>query len=273
MEDQHGASNADAERPSAARVYDYLLGGHHNFAADRELARQLQQAAPELRRIIWATRAFSHRAVRFLTGVGVRQFIDLGAGLPTAGSVHEVARRHAPGTRVVYVENDPVAVAHGEQVLAGDPAAAVIAADLRDYGTVLSHPRARALIDPREPVGVLLVGVLHELPADEPARAIAGYRREMAAGSFLALSQATWAGTPEDAEIKEAFDKGFAPSIEMAFRTRAEVSALFEGFDLVDPGVVHIAQWHPDPAPPEEPTMRPPVYAGVGRLPARPLGS
>ncbi|GAA4670209.1 SAM-dependent methyltransferase [Phytohabitans rumicis] len=267
MSDQQWGVGVDGERPSAARVYDFFLGGHNNFAVDRQMAGRLEAVVPEIGQLIWANRGFTHRAVRLMAGAGVHQFVELGSGLPTAGSVHDVARRHIPGARVVYVDQDPVAVARGTELLADDPAAVVVEADLRDHAAVLSDPRVRRLIDPRKPIGVLLVGVLHELPGDEPKAVIAGYREAMAAGSFLALSQATRQGRPEHADpFKNVFDTGYGPGTNMTFRTYAEVRGLFEGFEIVEPGVVYVAQWRPDPGPAGPPAQRLPAYAGVGWL-------
>src|SRR3954453_11111194 len=151
----------DVERANVARVYDALLGGTHNFAVDRDVARNLATIAPGFRDVARANRALLGRAVRFLAEAGIRQFLDIGSGVPTEGNVHEVAREVAPDSRVVYVDIDPVAIAHSESILAGEDKAAVIEADFREPETIIDHPKVARLIDFEQPVGLLLVAVLH----------------------------------------------------------------------------------------------------------------
>ena len=168
------SSDVDISRPSAARVYDYYLGGSHNFPADREMARQAIAMWPELPRIMQANRAFMRRAVRYLIGQGVSQFLDIGSGIPTVGNVHEVAQAAEPEARVVYVDVDPVAVAHSRAILAGDDRTDVVHADLRDVQGVLKDPRTVRLLDLSRPVGVLMVALLHFVPAAaDPAGVLA----------------------------------------------------------------------------------------------------
>ena len=255
----------ETDRPSVARLYDYFLGGHHNFAADRELARKLLEAEPLARYIVAENRAFLGRAVRFLLGAGVRQFVDLGSGIPTQENVHEIARRGDPGARVVYVDNDPVAVAHSKHLLADDPLTTVIKADLRDADAVLAHPDVTALVDFSQPVGLLMVTVLHFVPdSDDPAGIVGRFASALAPGSFLAISHATHEAAPGTAaQVQDLYE---STSAAAHTRTHAEIARFFAGFDLVEPGLVYLPLWRPDGPPPEHPE-RAWFYAGVGRKP------
>jgi SAM-dependent methyltransferase len=257
----------DLDRPSAARVYDFYLGGFHNFAADRDMGRQAVQMWPELPQIMQANRGFLRRAVDFLVGAGVRQFLDLGSGIPTVGNVHEIAQRAAPDTRVVYVDNDPVAVEHARAILAGDEQTAVVQADLREPDSVLSDPAVRGLLDPGRPTAVLMVAVLHFVPDEaDPAGLVARFRDAVPAGSYLALSHAT-AGQQAGraAEHRSLYQRTATP---MTMRTRDQIVGLFDGWELVEPGVVSLTEWRPGPgAPAVDRPERIPGLAGVGRKP------
>ncbi|XVS65943.1 SAM-dependent methyltransferase [Actinosynnema sp. CA-299493] len=250
--------------PSAARLYDYLLGGGHNFAADRELAEEFLRAQPNGRTIARLNRAFLRRAVLHLVDAGVRQFLDLGSGIPTVGNVHEIAQKAAPGSRVVYVDFEDVAVAHSQMILEGDERSTVLRQDLTDPDAVLAGARATGLIDFAEPVGVLAVGVFHFVPPErDPAGVVAAYRDAVAPGSHLALSQFSDDLQPEEmagvvAVMRESPDPMFP-------RTRAEITALFDGFDLVEPGVVPLPRWRPEEGSVEEDADRAGIFAGVGR--------
>jgi len=254
----------DVERPSVARVYDYLLGGGHNFAVDRQVAEQLLVVFPEAPLAAHANRAFLRRAVRFLIAAGVRQFLDIGSGIPTTGHVHEIAQEADPDAHVVYVDISPVAVAHSQEVLAGNDRAAVIQEDVRRPAQILQHPDVRRLLDLGQPVGVLMVALMHFLPdVDDPANLIARLTGPMASGSYLVVSHGTDDGPLDGAAGREVFRRS---GIEVTFRTRAQVQALFAGWDLVDPGVVWVPQWRPDP--PHNLRDRPEyaaLYGGVGR--------
>jgi O-methyltransferase involved in polyketide biosynthesis len=248
----------DLDRPSVARVYDFYLGGFHNFEADREMGRQALAMWPELPEIMRANRAFLRRAVEFAAAQGVRQFVDLGSGIPTVGNVHEVAHRVAPDATIAYVDNDPVAVEHSRAILAGDPRTTVVQADLRDVDTVTE--RVGELLDLTRPVAVLMLAVLHFIPdADDPAGLVARYRDAVAPGSFLVLSHAT-VGESEDraAEFRQLYQRTAAP---MTMRTRDQVVALFDGYELLEPGVVYIPEWRPDPGTPADPN--PARYTGI----------
>ena len=257
----------DLDRPSAARVYDFYLGGFHNFAADREMGRQAVRMWPELPEIMRANRGFLRRAVEFLVAAGVRQFLDLGSGIPTVGNVHEVAQRAAPDTRVVYVDNDPVAVEHARAILADDDLTAVVQADLREPDSVLADPTVRGRLDLGRPIAVLMVAVLHFIPdADDPAGLVARFREAVPAGSYLALSHAT-AGEQADraAEHRGLYQRTATP---MTMRTRDQVEEFFAGWELVPPGVVYLPQWRPEPGGPAvDRPERMTGLAGVGRKP------
>jgi SAM-dependent methyltransferase len=255
----------DADRPSVARLYDFFLGGHHNFAADREMGRKLLAAEPNARQIVAENRAFLGRAVRFLLSVGVRQFLDLGSGIPTQDNVHEIAQRGNPSARVVYVDNDPVAVRHSRHILSGNPLAAAICADLRQPGDVTGHQEVRRLIDFSEPVGLLMVTVLHFVPdADDPAAVVAQHAGALAPGSYLAISHATHEAAPEAAaRVEQIYTKTSAAA---QTRSHAQILRFFDGFDLVEPGLVYLPLWRHDGPVPDHPE-RAWFYAGVGRKP------
>jgi hypothetical protein len=255
----------DLERPSAARVYDFYLGGAHNFAPDREMAQQAMRMWPELPRIMQANRAFLRRGVRYLVDQGIRQFIDIGSGIPTVGNVHEVAQQADPSVNVVYVDIDPVAVTHSRLILADDDRTLVVQEDLRNPEELLGNPDLLAHIDLDEPVAVLMVAVLHFIgDEDRPADIIAHYRSRIAPGSHLVISHASYEGQPELAKShQELYQRTRTP---MTMRSRAEINAFFEGFTLVDPGVVWLPLWRPEASdPPADHPERTTGFAGVGR--------
>ncbi len=238
------ADDVDLTRPSAARVYDYYLGGAHNFAVDRQMAEQAIGLWPDLPLIMQANRAFLRRAVRFCVDAGIRQFLDLGSGIPTAGNVHEVAQSAAPGARVAYVDIDPVAVAYSRTILAENPLTVAVQADLRTPEQVLDHPEVRSLLNFDEPIAVMMVAVLHFVSdSDDPAAIIAGYREAMAPGSFLTISHASQDGQPQKADSHQ--DLYRRTPTPMTMRSKSQVTELFAGFDVVDPGVVFLPLWRP----------------------------
>jgi SAM-dependent methyltransferase len=259
-------SAVDLTRPSAARVYDYYLGGAHNFAVDRELARSAMRALPELPLITQANRAFLRRTVRFLTGRGIRQFLDIGSGIPTVGNVHEIAQRADPQARVVYVDNDAVAVAHSRALLGDDPNVTIVHADLRECERLLADPEVNRLLDFEAPIGLLMVAVLHFVPdADDPAAAIAAYREAVAPGSYLVVSHVTKDGDMDpDDRVRELYEQGTIPVFP---RDRAGVGEFLAGFEVVDPGVVHVPLWRPDSA--EDVGERPERSAAYGAVARR----
>lgn len=234
----------DTERPSAARVYDYLLDGAHNFAADRLMAEQLLAAFPNVRSGVQANRAFLRRLVEFLVDAGVRQFLDIGSGVPTVGHVHEIAQRSAPESRVVFVDIDPVAVAHSRMMLAGNDRTAVIQEDVRRPEQILEAADTRRLLDFDEPVAVLLLAILHFIPdSDKPLGILSRLTDPLVTGSYLAISHGTDDVQREGDKGQEIYRRG---GIEVTSRNRTEVEALFQGWDLVEPGLVWVPEWRPE---------------------------
>ena len=255
----------DVTKPSPARMYDYYLGGTHNFEVDRDAAERAIAAMPHTIQGARGNRDFLRRAVRLLVDSGIRQLLDLGSGITTVGNVHEVAQRRDPTTRVVYVDIDPVAVAHSNAILRGNPLATVVQADMRDVDAVLGHRVVRDLIDFSEPVGLIMASVLHFVPdTSRPAEIVAGYREAVPAGSHLALSH-IGAEEPDNrtsmlADFKAVYQNTTNPVV---LRTRPQIETFFDGFDLLEPGVALVHQWRPD-ADQEVPAKLPPGYGGVG---------
>ncbi|HEY5361186.1 MAG TPA: SAM-dependent methyltransferase [Streptosporangiaceae bacterium] len=240
------APGVDTRRANVARVYDYLLGGSHNFLADQDAARAVAAVDPNARALARANRQFLGRTVRFLTGAGITQFLDIGSGIPTQGNVYEVAEQVSSGTRVAYVDVDPVAIAHSKAILAGHSSAAIIEADLRDPGKILAHETTRQLIDFSQPVGLLLVSVLPFITDDaDPWHIVAALRDALVPGSYLALGHATDENRPV---VAQAAQKAYNRSVttQARVRSRADILRFFDGFDLVDPGLVSIPLWRPD---------------------------
>jgi SAM-dependent methyltransferase len=236
----------DTKRANVARVYDYWLGGTHNFLTDQDLARALLAVEPNFRAIARANRAFLGRAVRFLAAAGIRQFLDIGSGIPTEGNVHEVAQQAAPGAHVVYADIDPVAVAHSKAILAGNASAAVLEADLREPEKILTHHTIGQLIDFSQPTGLLLAAVLHFIAdAEDPWKIVATLRDALAPGSYLVLCHATDESKPG---VAHAFEKVYNRSVatDVHMRSREQILRFFDSFDLVDPGLVYMPQWRPD---------------------------
>jgi hypothetical protein len=240
-----GQDGVDSDVPNVARMYDYYLGGLHNFPVDRETAQRVVGAWPTLPAVLRLNRAFLRRAVRYLARQGIKQFIDLGSGLPTVGNVHEIAQSEQPDARVVYVDIDPTAVLHSRLMLVGNPGATVLQVDLRQPEQVLSHRDLRWQIDLEQPVGLLAVAVLHFVPdGDEPSKVMAAYREALAPGSHLALSHASQDLEPEAAEkVSQLYARSGNP---LQFRTHAEIAAFFGEFEPVEPGLVLPNDWHPE---------------------------
>jgi SAM-dependent methyltransferase len=257
----------DTAKANIARVYDYWLGGSNNFRADQDAARAMIAIEPNIRAIAHANRAFLGRAVRFLaTEAGIRQFIDIGSGIPTGRNVHEVAQEAAPGSRVVYADIDEVAVAHSRLLLEDHADTAVIQADVREPDSILTAPETQLLIDLSQPVGLLLVSVLHFLDgSDEPWRVMAHLRDALAPGSYLVLSHGTGEAKPD---VAAAANTVYLSRVSARgdHRSRAEILRFFDGFELVDPGLVYLTQWRPDdPAEEAADASRYWLLAGVGR--------
>lgn len=250
----------DLDRPNAARMYDYALGGSHNFAVDREMVEKVEAIMPGSSLLAHVNRAFLQRAVGFCVRAGIRQFLDLGAGIPTVGSVHEVAQAVVPDARVVYVDVDPVAVAHGRALLVDNPYATAIRGDVRQPAEILNDPQVTEMIDFSRPVAVLLIAVLHFVPdADKPAGIVEYLREQLAPGSFLVLSHGCREAEPDVAdEVKQVYRNTATP---LSLRDRSEIARFFTGFELVEPGLTWVTAWRAeDSAEPE----RREILAGVG---------
>ncbi|MGI8331935.1 SAM-dependent methyltransferase [Actinomadura scrupuli] len=248
MDSSDWSSGVDPTKASVARIYDYLLGGTHNFSTDRDVVRTLEAIEPQARAIAQANRAFLGRATRFLVEeAGIRQFIDVGSGIPTQGNVHEIVQRYAPESRVVYVDHDPVAVAHSNAILAGNPNAAVVQADLTEPDEILGHPTVQQMIDFDRPVGLLLVAVLHFIPdAQHPELITDRLRAPLAPGSHLVISH----GTHQDhqtttAAVTKVYQRAVAQG-QAQVRSREEIARFFDGFEFVEPGLQYGPLWRPD---------------------------
>ena len=258
----------DTSVPSGARTYDYLLGGSHNFAVDRTMAEQVESAVPGIRAAARLNRAFLARAVRFMIGAGVRQFLDIGSGIPTVGNVHEIAQQEDPACRVVYVDRDPIAVAHSELMLTGNDRAAMVEADMRDPASILDHPVTRRLIDFDEPLGLLFLLVLHWIPdEDGPAGLVARYREALPPGSHLAITHMTDDMQGDKITAVAGIVRENRGAGQVFPRTRQEITQLFGDFALLPPGLVPTGTWRPggigDIA--EDPEMNELSFAGIAR--------
>jgi hypothetical protein len=247
-----------------ARMYDYALGGGHNLGSDRELMEQLQTIRPEIQRTVWLHRAFLRRAVLFMIESGVRQFLDLGSGIPTAGNVHEIVQKPEPAARVVYVDRDSLAVNQFRRLLADNPHAAVIEADIRWPHLTTNHSEAKRLLDFAEPVGVLALCVAHFLTDAEAETTFAGWRDLMPAGSMLAVSHVT-DDFPHTmvSEVLEAARKAGSEAVHA--RSKEEIRQLFGDFSLTEPGLVAPSRWWPDrqPVPDTDLEDHGAIWAGV----------
>ncbi|MFJ4974638.1 SAM-dependent methyltransferase [Streptomyces coeruleorubidus] len=257
----------DISVPSVSRMYDYYLGGSHNFEVDREAARRAMEFMPGLPKIMQANRAFMRRAVRYAADQGISQFLDIGSGIPTFGNVHEVAQSARPGARVVYVDHDPVAVAHSQAVLQGNGDADIVAADLRKPQEILRSPEVERLIDLNQPVALLLVAILHFVAdEDDPYGAVAELSEALAPGSLLVLTHASYEGIPLPPEraggAVNVYQDIRSPLI---MRSREEIARFFKGYDMVEPGLVAMPRWRPDTAPEDEDPYAFSGFAGVGR--------
>lgn len=257
----------DISVPSVSRIYDYYLGGSHNFEVDREAAREAMRFMPGLPKVMQANRAFMRRAVRFAVGEGITQFLDIGSGIPTFGNVHEVAHAASPEARVLYVDHDPVAVAHSRAVLDGNEQAAITAADLRKPQDILSAPELSQLLDLSRPVALLLVAVLHFVEdQDDPCAAVAELRDALAPGSLLVLTHASYEGIPLSEE-EAGGTVGVYRNIKnpLVMRSREEVAGFFDGFTMVEPGLVSMPLWRPENDTDQEDPYAFSGFAGVGR--------
>ncbi|MEV1022795.1 SAM-dependent methyltransferase [Streptomyces sp. NPDC050264] len=258
----------DISVPSVSRIYDYYLGGSHNFEVDREAARKAMEFLPGLPKIMQANRAFMRRAVRYAVDAGVTQFLDIGSGIPTFGNVHEVAQQASPGARVAYVDHDPVAVAHSRAVLEGNPDTAVVTADLRKPREILRSPEISELLDLERPVALLLVAVLHFIEdADDPYGAVAELSAALAPGSLLIVTHASYEGMPISTEQAGGAVDVYRNDVRnpLVMRDREEVGRFFQGYEVVEPGIVQMPVWRPQTAPEDEDPFTFAGYVGVGR--------
>jgi SAM-dependent methyltransferase len=234
---------------TAARMYDYYLGGKDNFAVDREAAERVLAAAPEVRPIAVENRRFLQRGVRYLAEQGITQFLDIGTGLPTQGNVHEIAQEHDPVARVVYVDNDPIVLVHARALLGTDAATKVVTADLRDREKVLEE--ASRVLDLSRPYALLMAAVLHFIPdSDRPHELVAGYRDALPPGSYLLISHVTGDTRPtSSAGAAAAYRNTRNPA---TLRPVEEIASFFGDLELVSPGLVPVPLWRPETAPATE---------------------
>jgi hypothetical protein len=248
--------------PHPARVYDYLLGGKDNFAIDREMAESSLRTMPQIKDSARANRKFQVRVVKFLRDTGIRQFLDIGTGLPTSPNTHEVAQEAGSDARVVYVDNDPVVFLHAEALMADNKTTSVVRADLRDVDTVLDN--ARDLLDFSQPIALLFIACLHNIPdADDPAGIVGRYLSAVAPGSYVAISHVTGDFAPE--AMARVTAEYAARETTFVGRTRDEIGRMFNGKELVDPGAVLLSYWRPEGGTPEHNADRVWAYCGVAK--------
>ncbi len=258
----------DPNVPSVARMYDYYLGGKDNFASDRAAAEKVMALVPTVREAARDNRGFLIRAVRELVGRGIRQFLDIGAGLPTQQNVHQVALEAAPDSRVVYVDNDPIVLVHARALLARSPQTVVVSGDLREPKAILDDPAVTAHLDFSQPIALLIVAVLHFIPDyDETRRIVDELRRPLVPGSHLVLSH-SYGGRISD-QVRDAGEAVYSntQSGSISSRDPEQVTAYFDGLDLLEPGVVPSAAWRPERGRVTPDFSRPSLLAGVGRVP------
>ncbi len=270
MRESSAVRGIDTSKPHPARIYDYFLGGKDNFAADRETADAVLRNWGAVRTAVRENRAFLGRAVRYLAAeAGIRQFLDIGTGLPSANNVHEVAQEIEPRSRVVYVDNDPIVLAHARALLTSDPrgACAYIDADLREPEQILAHPAVQATLDFTEPIALMLVAVLHFIPdEDEPRRLLDTLLDALPPGSYFVASHAT--DEHNQAGLAGAGRAYSDRGLRGALRTADEFTALaFAGLDIVEPGVVLVSEWRPEPGSLQPLAAEVNTYCGVARKP------
>jgi hypothetical protein len=263
--DDWASRGVDTSIPNVARIYDYFLSGKDNFAADRAAAAKIAEAAPDVVRRAKENRAFLGRAVRSLAQAGIRQFLDIGTGLPTQDNVHQVAQRLIPAAHVAYVDNDPVVLLHARALLATDMRTIVIDADMREPAKILHHARVNEFIDLDQPVAILMVAVLHFVPdTDQAAEIAAAFRQHMVPGSYLVISHVT-AGNMSPQNLSQAVQTyATSSSGSITPRSHEQIESFFDGLELQEPGLVPVARWRPDgPVPPV--TAGPNFLGGVAR--------
>jgi trans-aconitate methyltransferase len=273
-EDQQVPPGVDPATPSPARLYDYYLGGTDNFRADRDAAERIRARMPELADAAWANRAFHQRAALWMAGaMGVRQFLDIGSGLPTRNNTHQAVHRATREARVVYVDNDPLVRVHAAALLSNAGDTRFVTADLRDPDRVLNHPQTRELIDFSKPVGLLMTAVLHFVAdGSDPRGLVARYVAELSPGSYLALSHIT-ADQKPPAAVRAILDIYENATQQIYMRSRAEVQGFFDGLDLVPPyegaraAVTYVGEWGAEDAELADSDGSRWCYGGVARRP------
>jgi hypothetical protein len=269
---EHAPSGIDTTIPNVARIYDFLLGGKDNFAVDRAAAQHFSAVIPDIAAIAADNRAFLARAIRYLAAeAGIRQFLDLGGGLPTRSNVHQIAQEVAPDARVAYVDYDPVVVRHGEALLANGRNVAMAHADLTQPAAVLNHPQVRRVLDLSQPLALICTATLYFIPDEaHPHAVIAEYRDRMAAGSHLVISHASHNPGEGPAEAAEEAEDAAGvyrqASAQLHLRTLNDIRRFFDGFELVEPGVVWMSEWRPVPGTRPAGRLNS-LYAGVARKP------
>jgi hypothetical protein len=258
----------DASQPHIARVYDYLLGGKDNFAADRAVGDQIIASLPTVQVGVREQRALLGRVVRYLVGeAGITQLIDIGSGLPTAENVHQIARRIEPRTRVIYVDNDAVVLSHARAILAQDPATIVVDGDLRRPATIHERPECVRHLDWDRPIGLLFCGILHHILDEErPGELVEALCRPLPSGSYVFIHHLLDSGDPAVADVQAAMQRGLGRG---QFRTREQIGSLFNGLEFIEPGLVFVTDWRPDQSTPraaDNPVLRL-ACAAVARKP------
>ncbi|HVW40740.1 MAG TPA: SAM-dependent methyltransferase [Amycolatopsis sp.] len=269
----------DLDRPNVSRIYDWYLGGTNNYAVDREFGKAALEVMPHIPFVARSNREFMIRAVGYALDEGLDQFLDIGSGIPTTQPVHEVAHARDPGARVVYVDHEAVAIAHGTRMLTDEPNAAMVAGDFYRPETILDAPETRRLIDFDRPVCLLLVALLHFVPpSDDPESTLRQYLDKLAPGSLVAISHGTFDGLdpadPRQAEMREAtlrftahYNQTSTP--DLVTRTRDEFAAFFTGLELVEPGIAYTRSWRNDSLRRNENPAFSQCLAGVARVPSR----
>ncbi|MEO3876412.1 SAM-dependent methyltransferase [Nonomuraea sp. B12E4] len=268
-EQERAPAGVDPTVPSVARMYDYLLGGKDNFAADRAAAAHIMKLSPNAKEIAQANRVFLGHAVHAVAESGIRQFLDLGTGLPTQENVHQVAARVSPGSRVVYVDNDPIVLVHARALLAENADTIVVEADMREPKDFLRHPEITGHLDFEQPLAVLMLAVLHFIPDDDVVEGIVREVREvLPSGSYLIISHVTVGELQGDVvgEGREVYSKTSAGNLTP--RTREQLAGFFEGLEMMEPGLVSTTRWHAESL---DPSLAGPggadILCGVGRVP------